>query len=90
MASQVLFGRPHRRDGMRRLTLRFRELIDVVLQSVELAPEAIDFLVLPCAVRFARRRGRRLQLQPQSPIRSRPSQRERADDARAKRYCDQR
>ena len=90
MASQVLFGRPHRRDGMRRLMLRFRERIDVVLQRVKLGPEAIDFLVLPCAVRFARRCGRRLQLQPQSPIRGRPSQRERADDARTKRYSDER
>src|SRR6516164_7571554 len=34
-ASQVLLGRLHRRDGMRRLMLRFRELLDVVLQPVE-------------------------------------------------------
>src|SRR5262249_21242268 len=38
MASQVLLGRLHRRDGMRRLMLRFREFPDVVLQRVELAP----------------------------------------------------
>ena len=38
MASQVLLGRLHRRDSMRRLMLRFRELLDVVLQRVELAP----------------------------------------------------
>src|SRR5262249_14374268 len=38
MASQVLLGRLHRRDGMRRLMLRFRELLDVVLQRVEHAP----------------------------------------------------
>ena len=31
-------ARLHRRDGMRRLMLRFRELLDVVLQPVELAP----------------------------------------------------
>jgi hypothetical protein len=36
MASQVLLGRLHRRDGMRRLMLRFRELLDVVLRRVEL------------------------------------------------------
>jgi hypothetical protein len=90
MASQVLFGRPHRRDGMRRLMLRFRELIDVVLQRVELVPEAIDFLVLRGALRIPLRRGGRLQLQPQSPIRGRPRQRERADDARTKRYSDER
>ena len=89
MASQVLFGRPHRCDGMRRLMLRFRELIDVVLQRVELAPEAIDFLVLPCAVRVSRRCGRRLQLRPQSSIRGRPSKRERTDDARASHYTDE-
>ena len=90
MASQVLFGRPHRRDGMRRLMLRFRELIDVVLQRVELVPEAIDFLVLRGALRVPLRRGGRLQLQPQSSIRGRPSQRERADDARTKHYSDER
>ena len=72
MASQVLFGRPHRCDGMRRLMLRFRERIDVVLQRVELAPEAIDFLVLRGALRIPLRRGGRLQLQPQSPVRGRP------------------
>src|SRR6516165_4689740 len=38
IASQVLLGRLHRRDGMRRLMLCFRELLDVVLQRVELAP----------------------------------------------------
>jgi hypothetical protein len=37
VASQVLFGRLHRRDGMRCLMLRFRELIDIVLQRVDLA-----------------------------------------------------
>ena len=36
MASQVLLGRLHRRDGMHRLMLRFRELLDVVLRRVEL------------------------------------------------------
>ena len=42
MASQVLLGRLHRRDGMRRLMLRFRELVprfrELILQRVELAP----------------------------------------------------
>src|SRR5262249_29712174 len=46
VASQVLLRRLHRCDGVRRLTLRVRELLDVVLQRVELAPQAIDFLVL--------------------------------------------
>src|SRR5262249_12561936 len=36
IASQVLLGRLHGRDGMRRLMLCFRELLDVVLQRVEL------------------------------------------------------
>ena len=83
MASQVLFGRLHRRDGVRRLMLRFRELIDVVLQRVDLAQEPIDFFVWPRAVRVSQRCGRRLQLRPQPSIRGRPSQRERTDDTRA-------
>jgi len=89
MASQSLFGRPHRRDGSCRLMLRFRELIDVVLQRVDLAQKPIDFLVRPRAVRVSRRCGRRLQLRPQSSIRGRPSQRERTDDARASDYTDE-
>jgi len=64
MASRVLFGRLHRRNGMRRLMLRFRELIDVVLQRVDLAQESIDFFVWGRAVRVSRRCGRRLQLRP--------------------------
>src|SRR5262249_48284466 len=86
VASQVLLRRLHRCDGVRRLTLRVRELLDVVLQRVELAPQAIDFLVLRGALRIPLRRGGRLQLQPQSPIRGRPRQRERTDDARTKLY----
>ena len=89
MASQVLFGRLHRRDGMRRLMLRIRELIDVVLQRVDLAQEPIDLFVRRRAVRVSRRCGRRLQLRPQSSIRGRPSQRERTDDARASDYTDE-
>src|SRR5262249_14482616 len=71
------------------LTLRVRELLDVALQRVELAPQAIDFLVLRGALRIPLRRGGRLQLQPQSPIRGRPGQRERTDDARTKRYSEE-
>src|SRR5262249_47102714 len=90
VASQVLLRRLHRCDGVRRLTLRVRELLDVVLQRVELAPEAIDFLVLRGALRVPLRRDGRVQPQPQSPARGRPRQRERTDDARTKRYSDER
>src|SRR5262249_36437890 len=70
MASQVLLGRLHRRDGMGRLMLRFRELLDVVLQRVELAPETIDFLVLRGALRGVAR-GRRIEATPQRSQRRR-------------------
>ena len=33
MASQSLFGRPHRRDGSCRLMLRFRELIESAVRN---------------------------------------------------------
>src|SRR5262245_18601777 len=62
VASEVLLGRLHRCDGEGRLMLRVRELLDVVLQRVELAPQAIDFLVLRGALRVPLRRGGRLQL----------------------------
>src|SRR5262249_15269961 len=85
MASQVLLGRLHRRDGMGRLMLRFRELLDVVLQGVELAPETIDFLLLGGALRVALRRGACPHPQPQSPTRGRQTKCEPTDAPPTKR-----
>src|SRR5262249_35746376 len=90
VASQVLLGRLHRCNGVGRLTLCIRELLDVVFQHVELTPQAIDFLVLRGALRVPLRRGGRWQLEPPSPVRSRPRQGEVTDAARTKRYPDER
>ena len=66
--------------------LRVRELLDVVLQRVEHAPEPLDLLRRCCALRAFRRGRRRLQLELQPPIRVRRSKGERTDDAQAQRH----
>src|ERR671931_901487 len=41
VASQFLLGRLHGRDGVGRLTLRFREVLDLALERVDFASEPI-------------------------------------------------
>src|SRR5262245_15235024 len=47
VASQFLLGRLHGRDGVGRLTLRFREVLDVILERVDFASEPVQFIVPP-------------------------------------------
>src|SRR5215467_3348810 len=44
MAAQFLLGRFHRGDGVGRLTLRLRKLLDVLLKRLDLAPQLVDLL----------------------------------------------
>src|SRR4029077_10429580 len=44
LAAQFLLGRLHRGDGVGRLTLRLRELLDVVLERCDLLPQPFHLL----------------------------------------------
>src|SRR5262249_18717791 len=71
LTPQFLLGRPHGGNRVRRLMLRFREVLDVFFERLDLLSQPVDLLLRCRALRVFR--GRRLQLQSQPPVRIRPS-----------------
>jgi hypothetical protein len=64
-----------------RALLRLGEIADLAPERIHFPTQAIELVVRPLTARAARRWRHRLQLQPQPPIRLRPSERQRGDGA---------